>query len=448
MISYTQGSTIFQTLSQNTASANATLYGYLANIEHRYLLQKYFANEGQFQVRTIGSSTLVLTASPAIAATSATLTVAWQFPTCQTTITFSDGEIRYATLTNGSTSVTWQVGLTGTSFGLTAVIAAAATSATLSTAWAYSTQTTISSFSDGTTKSITYTAGSTTITWAGGLSQGVSASVATSVITTSVSAGGVQFYPLPPNYSKLKDVTITVGNLMWTLKEVNSREEWDKLNVFPYYADIPNNYFIFPGGDRGPLLGIWPIPSTTGNVISFNYKFRVPDLSIADYTTPGTVAVANGGFTVTGTSTTWQVTTNPQLESRWIQIAPNATAANSGDNLWYQIRSIDSATSLTLYQPYQGTSVTAAPASTGYTIGQMPLIAEDFQDLLVWKALVYYFSSIVDNKVKAAEYKAMYDEKLRLLNEYSSSNSIQVNLSPRGMGKNPNLYSYRLQGDT
>lgn len=437
MISFTAGSTLFQSLSQNSTTANSTLYGQLANIEHRYLLQKYFNNEGQFQVRTIGSSTLVLTASPAIAAVSATLTVAWQFPTCQTTITFSDGETRYATLTNGSTSVTWQVGLTGTSFGLTAVIAAAATSATLSTAWAYSTQTTTSSFSDGTTKSITYTAGSTAITWAGGLSQGVSASVATSIITTSVSAGGVQFYPLPPNYSKLKDVTITVGNLMWTLIEVNSREAWDKLNVFPYYADIPNNYFIFPGGDRGPLLGIWPIPSTTGNVISFNYKFRVPDLSLDDYST-GTVAISNGGLTITGAGSSWRVTTNPQLESRWIQINSSATAANSGDALWYQVRSVDSATQITLYQPYQGTSVTAGT----YTLGQMPLIAEDFQDMLVWKALTYYFSSIVDNKVKAAEYKTFYDTKLALLNEYSSSNSIQVNLSPRGIGRNPNLFPY------
>lgn len=436
MISFTAGNSLFQSLSQNTTTANSTLYGQLANVEHRYLLLKYFNNEGQFQVRTIGSSTLVLTASPAIAAVSATLTVAWQFPTCQTTITFSDGETRYATLTNGSTSVTWQVGLTGTSFGLTAVIAAAATSATLSTAWAYSTQTTTSSFSDGTTKSITYTAGSTAITWAGGLSQGVSASVATSVITTSVSAGGVQFYPLPPNYSKLKDVTITIGNLMWTLNEVNSREAWDRLNVFPYFADIPNNYFIYPGGDRGPLLGIWPIPSTTGNVISFNYKFRVPDLSLDDYST-GTVAVTNGGLTITGSGTSWRVTTNPQLESRWIQINSNATAANSGDSEWYQCRSVDSATQITLFQPYQGTSVTAGT----FTLGQMPLIAEDFQDLLPWRALVYYFSSIVDNPKKAAEFQELYDQKMALLNEYSSSNTINVNLSPRGMGKNPNIFS-------
>lgn len=442
MMSFTAGNTLFQSLSQNTTTANSTLYGTLANLEHRYLLQKYFSNEGTFSISTVGSTSLTLASAPAVGAVSAILAVAWNFPTTQTAVTFSDGEVRNVNFTNGSIAITWQGALTGTRFALTTTPAASDTSATLSSAWATATQTSTSVFSDGSTKSITYTLNSTTITWIGGLVEAQLAYVNTSVMTTTINVGGLQFYRLPPNYSKLKDVTITVGNLKWTLNEINSREEWDRLNVFPYYADIPNNYFIFPGGDHSGQLGIWPIPSTTGNIITFNYKFRVPDLSIADYTTPGTVAVANGSTTVTGTSTTWQVTTNPSLESRWIQIAPNATAANSGDNLWYQIASIDSATSLTLYQPYQGTNVTASPAGTGYIIGQMPIIAEDFQDMLVWRALVYYFSSIVDNPNKAAEFQGLYDQKIALLNEYSGSNSIQVNLSPRGIGRNPNLYPY------
>lgn len=442
MISFTAGSTLFQTLTQNTSTTNATLYGLLVNIEHRYLLQKYFANEGSFSISTIGSTSLTLTSSPVIGATTATLALAWAFPTCQTTVTFSDGEVRNVNFTNGSTAITWQVGLTGSRFALTTTPAAGDTSAILSTAWSTATQTSTSAFSDASTKSITYTLNSTSITWVGGLTEAQLAYVNTSILTTTISVGGVQFYRLPPNYSKLKDVTITVGNLKWTLNEINSREEWDRLNVFPYYADIPANYFIFPGGDHGGMLGIWPIPSTTGNVITFNYKLRVPDLSIADYTTPGTVAVANGSTTVTGTTTTWAVTTNAGNESRWIQFAPNAIAANSGDNLWYQIASIDSATSLTLYQPYQGTSITASPASTGYTIGQMPIIAEDFQDMLVFKACAHYFTSIVDNPKKAQEFQAIYDRKLAMLSEYSGTNSIQVNLSPRAMGRNPNLFPY------
>lgn len=450
MLSYTQGKTLFQTLSQNTSAANATLYGQLANIEHRYLLQKYYANEGSYSIQTIGQTSLTIATAVSVGATSCTLAAAWPFQTAYAQLTFADGENVNALFTNGSTSVAWQPGLAGVLYYTVNSISAGATSATLTTAWASATGSYVVLFSDGSTKTATLTSGATTMTWAGGLTQAVLAQFKVSVIAASSSAsiGGVQFYPFPPNYSKLKDITITVGVLKWTLTEIRTREEWDNLNVFPYYASIPSKYFVYPGGDKGGQIGIWPIPSTTGNVITYNYKFRVPDLSIEDYTTPGTVAVANGSTAVVGTSTTWQVTTNPQLESRWIQIAPNATAANSGDNLWYQIASINSATSLTLYQPYQGTSVTASPATTGYIIGQMPLVAEDFQDMILWKSLQYYYSSIVDNAKKFAEYLGIYNTKLELLAEYSGSNSINVNLSPkRAFRGNPNSYPYNSVGN-
>lgn len=241
-----------------------------------------------------------------------------------------------------------------------------------------------------------------------------------------------QFYPLPPNYSKLKTVTITIGNLKWTPAEVLTRVEWDKLNVFPYYSDIPNNFFIYPGGDHGAQIGIWPIPSSTGNTITFNYKFRIPDLSIEDYTTPGLVSIDNGSTSLTGSGTTFLVTTNPQLESRWIQLAQP-----TGDNLWYQISSVDSTTGLTLYGAYQGINVAS---SSTYTIGQMPIIMEDFHDMLVYKALTYYFSSIVDNPGKVKEFQAQYDLKLKMLEDYAGSTTINVNLGRRTLNRNPNLF--------
>lgn len=297
MISFTNGQTIFGTLSQNTTPANLALYGTLANIEHRYLLQKYFSNEGSFSIQTVAQQ---------------------------------------------------------------------------------------------------------------------------------------QFYNMPPNYSKLKTLTITIGNLKWTPEEVLTREQWDKLNVFPYYGDIPNNYFIYPGGDHGGQIGIWPIPSTTGNTITFNYKFRVPDLSIADYTTPGSVAINNGAINLTGTSTSFTPTTNIANESRWIQLAQP-----TGDNLWYQIANISTATALTLFGAYQGINISG---SSTFTIGQMPILAEDFQDMLIWKSLVYYYTSIVDKPGKRQEYQDNYDRKLELLAEYSGSNTIHVNLGRRPPMMNPNLF--------
>ena len=445
MISFTQAQTLFGDLSQNVTASNLARGAQLMNIEHRYLLQKYFANETSYSISTIGSNSLNLTAAPAIGATSATLAVAWAFPTCTTVVTFSDGENRNVLFTNGSTAITWSVPLVGTQFNLTSAPVLGATSATLQTAWSTATQTSLTAFSDGSTQNVTFTKGSATITWATPLVEAVNAYVNTSINTIAIGVGGVQFYRMPPNYSKLKDVTITVGNLKWTLNEIRTREDWDRLNVFPYYAAIPQSFFIYPGGDHGGMIGIWPIPSTTGNIITYNYKFRVPDLSIADVVGSGgvTVSVSNGGTVVTGSGTAFTVTTNPGNESRWIQFAPTSTTSTSGDNLWYQIASVDSATQITLYQPYQGSTITASPS---WTVGQMPLLAEDFQDMLVWKALVYYFSSIVNDEGKAKEFGELYKNKVELLSEYSGSNTVQVNLSPRGQGRNPNLFVYKLNG--
>jgi len=240
-----------------------------------------------------------------------------------------------------------------------------------------------------------------------------------------------QHYRMPPNYSKLKTITITVGDLQWTLDEIQSRREWDQLNVFPYYSDIPSNYFIYPGGDHGTgQIGIWPIPSSSSNTITFNYKYRIPDLSIADYAT-GTVSITNGDLTVTGSGTTFTTTTTPDSESRWVKIAQPL-----GDNLWYQVEQVSDASTLNLYAAYQGSDVSGG----SYILGQMPLIPEDFQDMLVWRPLMYYFSSIVPDKLKYSEFKEAYDEKLKLLAEYSGQNTVSVNLARRPQYKNPNLY--------
>lgn len=365
MISFQNGQNLFGQITQNTSTTNLSLYGTLANIEQRYLLQKYFSDEASFSITTIGSQTLTATGAISLGATSATLSSAWTYSTASPSVTFSDGEIRTVIFTQNSTAITWQIPLTA-------------------------------------------------------------------AVTSALGVGGVQTYTLPPDYSKLKTGTLTIGNLKWTPSEVMSRAEWDNLNVFPYYADIPSRFFIW-----NRQFQFWPIPSTTGNIITFNYQRRIPDLSLSDYTTPGTVSVANGAIAITGSSTAFTPTTNGVSETRWIQFSPTASSSTSGDNLWYQIASVNSASSITLMAPYQGTSITA---SSTYTIGQMPLLIEDFQDMLVWKALVYYFTSIVDDEGQRKEYQMRYDEKLELLSEYAGTKTVNVNLSRRPYGGNPNLY--------
>lgn len=363
MKSFTTLQNLATNLSTNTSSANQALMAQLMNDAHRYLIQKYFSNEGTFSITTVGAQSLTVTGTLAIGDISATLNTAWAYYTTTVVVTFSSGQIRNCRVFNGSTSLAWDAPLTATA-------------------------------------------------------------------TASISVQGLQFYPLPPNYSKLKDLTINVGQLKYVPKEILTRQEWDQLNVFPYYGDIPNNFFIYPGGDHGGQIGIWPIPSTTGNLITFNYKLRIPDLSLADYAT-GTVSINQGAVALTGSGTTFIPTTNPSLESRWIQIAPN-----KGDNLWYQVANVTSTTGITLYQPYQGISVTAGT----YILGQMPILAEDFQDMLIYKPLYTYFSSINKDKEKAELFNGLYQEREVLLEEYSGSNTINVNLARTTNYLNPNLF--------
>lgn len=493
MISFTRRNQIFSDLSQNSSPENITRASYLANIEDKYLMQNFFANEGSYSVNTIGATQLTLASAVPINSTSVTLAAGWPYQSMQAILTFIDGQSILGTFTNGSASVTWTPSTQGLVYGITTTLAAGATTATLQTAWPNLSGSFLTSFSDGSTKSVTYVANSTAISWTGGLAGAQTNQIYTSTIASGSIAtiGGVQFYPFPPNYSKLKDITITVGTLKWTLTEIRTREQWDNLNVFPYYASIPSKFFIYPGGDKGGQIGIWPIPSTTGNVLTYNYKFRVPDLSLPDYgsltytglvgnlvigdtisqgavtgvidsytasnialsnvsgtftatafttgngatgtvSAVATVSVPSGSMAVTGTGTSFTPTVNQQLESRWIKFSQP-----TGDGLWYQIQNISSTTGITLYQPYQGSTITTA---TGFTIGQMPLIAEDFQDMSIWKILQQYYTSIVDDKGQVAEFKDMYDRKTALLKEYSGSNTIQVNLSRRATRGNPNLY--------
>lgn len=248
--------------------------------------------------------------------------------------------------------------------------------------------------------------------------------------TTILTVANQQFYDLPADYSKLKTGTITIGSLKWTPTEILSRADWDRLNVFPYYGDIPNNYFIYNN-----QIGFWPIPATAANTITFNYKRRVTDLTITDYST-GTVAVTNNAAGVVGTLTAFLATYLPAAGSvldlnLWIKITPP-----KGDGKWYQISSITDATNLTLVNKYTGITTTGA----SYVIGQAPLLLEDFQDLLVYRPLMIYFSTIVDNPTKKAEFEALYNSGIELLDKYAGSKTVNVNLRGAINTLNPNLY--------
>lgn len=327
---------------------------------------------------------------------------------------------------NERTASTTTVG--GMDLTLTGAPIAGATSATLTASWTYPTCTQLVTFSTGEQRSVLFTNGSAAISWSAGL---------TDAETTAISTVGVQSYSIPANISKIKNNTINVGQLRYQPVPIESRQEWDTINFLPYTSDIPQYFFIY-----GNKLEIWPIPSTTGNIITFNYQTRVADLTFADYTT-GTLDTAGmvaGSTTVTGLATAWAGGTFPvgtDISYYNLKIRANPPY---GDGIWYPIRQFNSNTSLTLDLPVvNAPNITSA---TTYTIGQFPLLSEDFHDMPVYGALKTYYSSIVKDVDRYKEFDALYSERLQLLEAYAGTKSVNVDLGAPPQAVNPNLFLY------
>lgn len=328
---------------------------------------------------------------------------------------YFDNERSYQTTTVGAQSLT-----------LTATLSTSATSATLTAVWAYPTVTQLVNFSNSDQRSVLFTYNSTSISWTGGLS---------ATATTAITTVGVQAYKLPASVSKIKNGTISIGQLKYLPATVQTRNEWDLLNSLPYTSNIVNQYFIWNGS-----VEFFPIPSSTGNIIQFNYQTRVPDLTFTDYTTGTLSGITVGSTSITGITTAWQTTgayplnTDLSFFNLFLNITPP-----SGDGLWYPISQFTSTTALTLATP-----IVNAPSSTAsaYTIGQIPLLSEDFHDMLVYGALKVYHTAIAPDDTKFKEFDAMYKERLMLLEEYAGTKFVNVDLGQAPPMLNSNLFIY------
>ena len=147
-----------------------------------------------------------------------------------------------------------------------------------------------------------------------------------------------------------------------------------------------------------------------------------------------------GSTTVTGTSSLWTVFYLKIQTFSFLNLFIRADVATGGDGIWYPILQFNSATSLTLALP-----ITNAPnvtSSTTYTIGQMPLLQEDFHDMIVYKALQIYFSTIVQNTDKYKQYDALLKEKESMMADYLGTKQVNVDLGGTPNPVNPNLFIF------
>jgi hypothetical protein len=175
-------------------------------------------------------------------------------------------------------------------------------------------------------------------------------------------------------------LSITVGSIIYNPTPIYDPNAWNRiLESNLGQSDVPLFYYIYDG-----VVDIQPVPSTSGNPMSFRGRINLKDLSMPDYTTGTITSIANGATAVVGSSTVWTA----DMVGRYIRIT-STSAANGGDNEWYEIGSWTSATSIGLLKPYQGTSISAGTAT--YTIGQMSPIPESYDILPVYRATALYW---------------------------------------------------------
>lgn len=245
-----------------------------------------------------------------------------------------------------------------------------------------------------------------------------------------------QGYQLPGDFESLLNLTVQVGGILYQPKESPSRRHFDALNVIPFYNDFPQFFYIF----NGKVL-IYPTPASDANVITINYKKRITDISMADVTqttTSKTVSVTTATTTVTASGASFA---NWMAQSGWIQIPYSATDASSGDNRWYQIASVTSSTVLELKNPYMGNTTTGA----SFTIGDVPILPEDYQNIPLYKACRLYYTTRVPEPNTAKTYKDLYDEGYAMLNnKYGSKSNSPVLTDTEAPVYNPNLFPRNL----
>lgn len=237
---------------------------------------------------------------------------------------------------------------------------------------------------------------------------------------------------LPANYIRLQTYNLTdSGGNVFTPREISDPILWDNLTsqTSSTTSDCPL-YFIIRSG----VILNYPKITTAGLTITIEYLFIPKDMTEADYTTGTITSIANGATTVTGNGTTW----TDAFVGRYIRI--------TSDGDWYEIDSRTSDTVIELVKPYQGTTIAAA--TEAYTIGELPEVPEEFQDLL-WYRPVGIYQQMKESEGRANFYYSgnrrepgLYESGLRDLRRKYTTQTTQNVWQDRGTVSRYNINDY------
>lgn len=216
-----------------------------------------------------------------------------------------------------------------------------------------------------------------------------------------------QYYQLPEDGHKLKEVVVSSGGWDVPLEQVPDEHAWRLLNMTSVTGQ-PTHFFI-KGYDE---LGLYPIPSATvEDGIELVFSPKHVELTQDDYTT-GTLTVTNGSQAVTGSGTTFTT----KMVGQWLQVTDGT------DGNWYRVSDFVSTTSLTLENYYQGTSGSAK----AYRIGQVVDLPEENAEAPSDYACYRHYLRR-GNVEKATTFKSLFTDALDMAKDnYGQTTDQQV----------------------
>lgn len=187
---------------------------------------------------------------------------------------------------------------------------------------------------------------------------------------------GQQYYTFNPDVTRVRNVRVNNGSLIFPIRTIESENEWNALNIIPSFAVFyPQRWFI-----RGPNeIGIWPTPAVDiAGALLVAYDSRLEDLYLDD-TVGASITVTEGSVTVTSATNSF----TPNM------VGMKFTFTDGGDGQWYNLVGYTNSGVMTIDNYYPNDSRT----STSTIIGSCPDIPEAYQMGLEDYAFYRYFKT-------------------------------------------------------
>lgn len=210
---------------------------------------------------------------------------------------------------------------------------------------------------------------------------------------------GQRSYLLPPDYimGSLKDIRVKVSSQWYPVDTTENNDLWhmyatnstDEANI-PKLARVMNN-------DGQLYLELDPIPDTDlTDALEIVFDGYLDPLSFPNIYATGTISVSNGGTTITGSGTTF----TSSMARRFIK--------PTGAKYWYEIKTFNSTTGLTLVNNYQEATVSGVT----FQIAELLRLPTGLHYAPVYGAAEIYYRPT--NGKKADEYSSMYAREMEM----------------------------------